>query len=70
MPEKRDGDARTPTRPDALGEQMQRLQGEIALRLRPVCPNMPVDEFDRMIEGMAAIELKYMHSYTWRSRRD
>jgi hypothetical protein len=37
------------------------LKGEIAARLRPVCPHMPASEFDELVDRAAAIELKYMY---------
>ena len=57
-------------RPSGQLAQLAQLREEIALRVRPVCPSMPAEEFDRMVEAMAVIELKYMLGDTWRNRRD
>lgn len=37
------------------------LVERIALRIRPVCPQMPETEFRALIEQMARIEHKYIH---------
>lgn len=39
--------------------RLQSTKAEIATRLQRVCPGMPPDEFDRMVEDMAVIEIKY-----------
>jgi hypothetical protein len=36
------------------------LREQISNRLRPVCPNMPADAFEQMVDRIAAMELKYM----------
>ena len=38
---------------------IERRKQEIAQRVRPVCQNMPSDDFDQLVEQMATIEIKY-----------
>ena len=40
----------------ALPQDLIRL---IADRLRPVCPDIPEDEFTRLVEDVARVKLKY-----------
>lgn len=53
--------------PDIVGqtrdERLEKLKQEVADRLRPLCPNMPADEFDQMVAKIAAVELKYTYRY-------
>ncbi len=35
------------------------LQRDIAVRLRPVCGNMPEPDFERLVCDIAAVKLKY-----------
>jgi hypothetical protein len=50
-------------RPLTRVERLEQLKHEVATRLRPVCPKMPTEEFDRMVARVAAIELKYTYGY-------
>ena len=43
----------------ARDERLDRIEGELRRRLRPVCPDMPEEIFFEMTERMAAIQLKY-----------
>ena len=36
-----------------------KLRARLVKRLRPVCPDMPPEAFDQMVEEMALLELKY-----------
>lgn len=45
-----------------LSEEMELLavlQHDIAVRLRPVCGNMPEPEFEQLVRDIAAVKLKY-----------
>jgi hypothetical protein len=39
--------------------RLKSTKAEIAARLQRVCPSMPPEEFDAMVEHMAVIEIKY-----------
>jgi hypothetical protein len=41
------------------GTLPQELLRQIANRLRPVCPDIPEDEFTRLVEDVARVKLKY-----------
>jgi hypothetical protein len=44
-------------------ERLAELKGQITLRLRPLCPNMPEDEFERMVATLAGLELRHTYGY-------
>ena len=35
------------------------IEAAVAKRLKPVCPNMPPEEFDELVRTAAAIQWKY-----------
>lgn len=43
----------------AGAERLRQIRADLLVRLRPVCGGMPQDLFVEMIEGMAALQLKY-----------
>jgi hypothetical protein len=43
----------------ARDERLDAISAELRRRIRPVCAQMPEELFFEMIEGMAAIQLKY-----------
>ena len=45
--------------PSTHAQRLEELKYQVALRLRPVCPSMPAEDFERMVEKIAAVELKY-----------
>ena len=47
---------------------LEAIRKTIADRIRPVCPNMPEDEFDTMVARMALIEWKHFQEATPTSR--
>ena len=49
----------TDDRPDWEERQIQALKKEIADRLRPVCAEVPDEEFDRLVERIARTRRKY-----------
>ena len=47
---------------------LEAIRKTIADRIRPVCPNMPEEEFDTMVTRMALIEWKHLQEATPTSR--
>jgi len=43
----------------ASAERLRLIRADLLVRLRPVCATIPHDAFLEMIEGMAALQLKY-----------
>ena len=43
----------------ARDERLETIRAELRDRIRPVCPEMPEEIFLEMVDGMAAIQLKY-----------
>jgi hypothetical protein len=43
----------------ARAERLRLIRAELLARIRPVAANMPHDLFLEMIDGMAAVQLKY-----------
>jgi len=43
----------------ATAERLRLIRDDLLVRLRPVCTTVPHDAFLEMIEGMAALQLKY-----------
>ncbi len=43
---------------------LESIRQDISARLRPTCPNMPEDEFDKMVARMALIEWKHLNDST------
>ncbi|MDB4893015.1 MAG: hypothetical protein JWL61_4870 [Gemmatimonadetes bacterium] len=43
----------------ARDERLEVIRGELRSRIRPVCSDMPEELFFEMIDGMAALQLKY-----------
>ena len=41
-------------------ELLQQTKADVAARLRRVCPGMPEAEFDRLVEVVARVNLKYL----------
>jgi hypothetical protein len=39
--------------------ELARLHSELALRLRPVCADMPPSEFDALVREVARVKVKY-----------
>lgn len=39
--------------------RLERTKARIAARLRPVCVAMPEEEFDKLVQQIATIEIKY-----------
>lgn len=50
------------TDPEHERRQLAALRAEIAQRLRPVCEQWPLEQFDGMVDGLAKITLKYEHA--------
>ena len=44
-------------------ERLAELTHQIAGRLRPLCPKMPENEFERMVARLAAMELRHTYGY-------
>jgi hypothetical protein len=40
-------------------EYLEAMKREIATRLRPVCPSMPAEEFDELVDRIARVNMKY-----------
>jgi len=45
-------------------ERLERAMAEISERLRPVCADLTTDEFAKLVERMAIIEIKYSQRRT------
>ena len=43
----------------ARATRLHNIEGELRRRLRPSCADMPDDQFQELIERMAALQLKY-----------
>lgn len=43
----------------ATAERLRLIRAELLVRLRPVCATISNDAFLEMIDGMAALQLKY-----------
>ncbi len=43
----------------ARSERLSSIRAALLERLRPVCEGMPREQFIEMVEGMAALQLKY-----------
>lgn len=44
---------------DGVAEVLEAMKGDIASRLRAVCSSMPADEFAKLVDDVAKVNLKY-----------
>ncbi|MCY7379344.1 MAG: hypothetical protein LH467_08430 [Gemmatimonadaceae bacterium] len=43
----------------ARADRLERIEAELRRRLRPSCAEMPDDQFQELVQRMAALQLKY-----------
>lgn len=44
---------------DAMTEVLEAMKRDIAHRLRPVCASMPEEEFAKLVDDVARVNMKY-----------